>query len=158
MQYSQKYSLVQFFQQIDEGESFSMYEWHLHTTLADVFAVNRTDALMADLQEFADSQPYAASYIEGETVLGETPVWLIHPTQELRDIHLAVVDILEKHGAIFNTPAFTRDGYIPHITKQVDGIMNDGDKVIVNTFSLVDMFPEGDWQVRKVIRNFYPNV
>jgi len=154
MTYSQKYTIVQFFQSVDEGESFSMHDWPLHTTLADVFAVNRTDELMADLQAYVDTQPLAATYIEGETVFGDTPVWLLKESKELRDIHLALINILEAHGVVFNSPEFTREGYIPHITKQKDGEMHIGDKIVVNAFSLVDMFPGGDWQERRAIKTF----
>lgn len=52
MHYSHKYTLMQIFQHIDEGDSFHMTEWPLHTTLADVFAVNLTTELIEDIQRY----------------------------------------------------------------------------------------------------------
>ena len=154
--YSQKYTIVQFFQSVDEGEDFNMHDWPLHATLADVFAVHRTDALMADLQAFVDTQPLAVTYVESESTLGEVPVWLLKESKELREMHLAIADILEKHGAVFNSPEFTREGYLPHVTKK-NGEMHIGDEIVVNIFSLVDMFPAGDWQERRIIKTFVPD-
>lgn len=73
-------------------------------------------------------------------------------------MHDALIDILEAHGAVFNTPEFTRGGFIPHITKQADSGMKIGDKISVDLVSLVDMFPEKNWQNRRVIKRFKPEL
>ena len=156
--YSQKYTIVQFFQQIDEGETFAMADWPLHTTLADVFAINITDELMSNVQRYINTQPMAKTYIKSEATLGTTNVWLLENTTELQNIHTTLVGILNKHGVIFNNPEFTASGYIPHITKQAHASMNLGDAVIVNTWSLVDMFPDGNWQNRTVTKHFVPDL
>lgn len=156
MQYSQKYTLVQFFQPMDEAETFPMTDWPLHITLVDVFAIDITDELMNDLKEYLDTLPYAITHIKSEGTLGMTAVWLVENTPKLQAIHDTLVDILEKHGAVFNTPEFTRGGFIPHITKQASSGMKIGDKVSVDFVSLVDMFPDQDWQKRKVLKRFKP--
>ncbi len=157
MTYSQKYSLVQFFEEVDETKPFSMYEWPLHITLVDVFAVERTPEFMAALQQYIDTEPFARTTIMREGKLGDTDVWLLEPTKDLLEMHSTVMDILDAHGATCNTPAFTRKGYIPHITKQKSSNpMKPGDGVQVSVLSLVDMFPDGDWQQRKIIQRFVP--
>jgi hypothetical protein len=156
MSYSQKYTLVQFFQQVDEDEVFHMTDWPLHITLADVFAINITTGLMNDLTEYLGTYPYAITHIKSEDTLGTTEVWLLENTPELQTMHDTLVNILEKHGAVFNTPEFTHGGFIPHITKQPDSGMKIGSKISVDVVSLVDMFPDQDWQNRKVIKLFKP--
>lgn len=156
MKYSQKYTLIQAFQQVDENQSFPMSDWPLHITLADVFSVTITPKLMQDIQQYIDSRPTATSHVQSAGVLGATDVWLLEATPELYIIHLTLIDILEDHGAVFNNPDFIRSGFIPHITKQAEAGMKQGDKVIINITTLVDMFPDQDWQMRKMIRHFTP--
>ena len=150
-QYSQKYSLVQFFEETTIGQSFHMSEWPMHVTLADVFAVTVTDQLHDELRLFIEKSDGASSTVTSEGVLGTTPVWLLDPTPPLVQLHRDIVEILEKHGAVFNTPEFVKDGYIPHITKQYTDTMSIGDTVHVNRLSLIDMFPNNDWQTRVVL-------
>ena len=158
MEYSQKYTLVQFFQQVDKDEVFHMTEWPPHVTLADTFAVDVTDQLIADLEAYLDTWPYTLTYVQNEGALGATDVWLLKNTPELQALHDRLVDILEKHGAVFNNPEFTRDGFIPHITKQANFDIKIGDKVSIDVVTLVDMFPDQNWQNRKVLKRFAPEL
>ena len=158
MEYSQKYTLVQFFQQVDIDEVFHMTEWPPHVTLADIFAVDITDQLIADLETYLDTWSYALTCVGNEGTLGTANVWLLKNTPELQAIHDRVVDILEKHGAVFDNPEFTRDGFIPRITKQADFDIKIGDKVSIDVVALVDMFPDQDWQNRKVLKRFAPEL
>ena len=95
MEYSQKYTLVQFFQQVDIDEVFRMTEWPPHVTLADTFAVDITDQLIADLETHLDTWPYTLTYVQNEGTLGTTDVWLLKNTPELQALHDRLVDILE---------------------------------------------------------------
>lgn len=156
MQYSQKYTLMQILQPVDEGGSFHMSEWPLHITLTDVFAVDLTIELIRDIQGYINTRPIATAFITAEGKLGMTEVWLLENTPDLYAIHTTLVDILEKHGAVFNTPEFTRNGFIPHITKQSMGDKKIGDKVVIDVVSLIDMFPDQNWQMRKVLKRFVP--
>jgi hypothetical protein len=65
---------------------------------------------------------------------------------------------LEKHGAVFNVPEFTRDGFIAHITKQAGSTLKARDEVTISGVSLLDLFPNKDWQQRKVLRHFRTTV
>lgn len=135
---------------------FPMTEWPLHITIADTFAVDVTDALLRDLTEYLASFTYTVTRVQSEGMLGTTDVWLLENTPELQAFHGALVDVLERHGAVFNTPEFTRGGFIPHITKQPNVDMKIGDTVSIDLVSLVDMFPNNDWQQRRVMRRFTP--
>lgn len=158
MTYSQKYTLAYFLQPIDTGDSFHMTEWPPHITLADVFAVDITENLASDLQSYIDTLLPVTTSIKSGDVLGTTPVWLLEDTPDLWNMHTSLVTILEKHGAVFNVPEFTRDGFIAHITKQAGSTLRLGDEVTVSGVSLLDLFPNKDWQQRKVLRHFRTTV
>lgn len=129
-----------------------MTDWPLHITLADVFAVDReaTD-IDAKLEKMLSKQQKPTVVARNDTVLGTTPVVLIEKTDELTDLHHQIIDLLESNGAVFNTPEFTRGGFLPHCTIQKSGRVNSGDGITINEITLVDMFPNNDWQRRKVI-------
>ena len=155
MSYSQKYALVHFIPPIHLGTSFHMSDWPVHVTLADVFAVDRhgvgIDEKLARL--LAKMEP-AHTTARRDTTLGTAPVVLLDRTAPLVALHTAIVDLLEENGATFNTPEFTKDGFLPHSTIQKSGRLHVGDTVVINSISLVDMFPDNDWEQRRVLATF----
>lgn len=155
MIYSQKYALAHFFTPLADGAQFHMADWPLHTTLVDVFAIDRAatniDAKLAAVLSEIESVTVCA---KDDTVLGTTPVVLLETTLPLEQLHLTVVALLEENGAMFNNPQFTRDGFLPHSTIQDSGRLSRGDVITINSLSLVDMFPGSDWEQRKVLATF----
>jgi hypothetical protein len=158
MTYSQKYTLAYFLQPIDEGDSFHMTEWPPHVTLADVFAVDITKDFISDIQAYIETLSPVATSIKDSGMLGTTLVWRLNDAIGLRNMHMSLITILEKHGAVFNVPEFTRDGFIAHITKQPGSTLKPGDEIIVSGVSLLDLFPNKDWQQRKVIQHFQSTI
>lgn len=155
MTYSQKYSLVSFLHPIDISTEFNMVDWPLHVTLADVFAIDLNSTnIETKLAELLSVKASINTAAKEEATLGTTKVVLLHKTDELVNLHLSIVDLLESNGGVFNSPEFTKEGFLPHCTIQKTARLNFGDKVDVDTISLVDMFPNGDWQQRKVIATF----
>jgi hypothetical protein len=155
MSYSQKYTLVHFFTPLQDGSEFHMTDWPLHTTLADVFAIDRhetnIDAKLSALASRADVVNVVAT---DESALGVTPVVLLEKTSSLQQLHDSIVSLLEQSGAVFNNPEFTRDGFLPHSTIQSSGRLQIGDEIRIDSISLIDMFPNNDWQQRKVLATF----
>lgn len=155
MTYSQKYSLVHFIKPIEPGTEFHMSEWPLHTTLADVFAIDRQGSKIDDYLELKLSKIQPVKTIAAEdSTLGTTRVVLLEKTQELLQLHADVVSLLQQYGAVFNTPEFNNEGFIPHSTIQQSERLHSGDEIVIHTLSLVDMFPGKDWQQRKVLETF----
>ncbi|RZM24228.1 MAG: hypothetical protein EOO88_23535 [Pedobacter sp.] len=155
MIYSQKYCLVHFIKPLEIGVQFDMSEWPLHTTLADVFAIDRQGAdferlLASKLMGYLPVRTVAAA----DSILGTTRVVLLDKTKELLNLHGDVITLLEQNGAVFNTPEFNKEGFIPHSTIQNSERLDIGQKVIIDSHSLIDMFPDGDWQQRKVLFTF----
>ncbi|HEX8227033.1 MAG TPA: 2'-5' RNA ligase family protein [Candidatus Saccharimonadales bacterium] len=158
MEYSQKYSIVQFVEPIQEGFEFQMENWPLHVTFVDVFAVpseellidELTASLASEVNLLVVSESYS-SFGEGENTI---PVTLLQSTPELQSLHDKLIDVLEANGAVFNSPQFTRLGFVPHATYQKNAKLEIGQQIIVKELSLIDMFVGGDWHKRKVLRNF----
>lgn len=154
MQYSQKYTLVSFFEPIEISTEFVMTDWSPHITLADVFAVDLDTGIEQKLEAMLADQPPITLSARGDSVLGTTEVVLIEKNDGLQSLHDQIIDLLELHDAKFNTPEFTRSGFLPHSTIQKSGRLYEGNKVEINTISLIDMFPDKNWQQRKVLNNF----
>lgn len=155
MTYSQKYALVHFISPIRDGAQFHMADWPLHTTLADVFAIDRhatdIDKKLATL--LAQIKPVETNATD-DAALGTTHVVLLDKTPPLVKLHTDIVSLLEENGTVFNNPEFTRNGFLPHSTIQKSGRLQAGDKVFIDSISLVDMFPGGDWEQRRVLATF----
>lgn len=155
MTYSQKYCLVHFIKPVQVGTQFHMSEWPLHTTLADVFAINRQNSHIDELLTSKFSQyPTVKTTALQDSTLGATQVVLLDKTQELLSLHNNVVALLEENGAVFNTPGFNKEGFISHSTIQQNGRLNIGEEIVIDSLSLIDMFPGDDWQQRKVLSTF----
>jgi len=158
MRYSQKYCLVAFLEPGDTNTEFEMADWPLHITLADVFAVDAHDDITRELANLLAEELPVAITVHKEAFLGETKVVLFDKSEVLTRLHNHVIDLLELHGAIFNNPEFIKDGFLPHSTIQGTRRLHDGDVININTISLIDMFPNSDWRLRKVLQNFTLNV
>lgn len=154
MKYSQKYALVSFIEPVEVGTEFTMASWPLHMTLADIFAIEMNSEIKQKLSELLLNQPDITLSTGDDATLGTTDVSLINTTDELQSFHSSIVNLLELHGVKFNNPEFTKTGFIPHVTIQKSGKLTKGDKITINTISLIDMFPNGDWQQRKVLNSF----
>ncbi len=154
MKYSQKYVLVSFLHPMEVDTEFTMTDWPLHITFADVFAIELTVDIKRQLTDLIALQPSLRLTAGEDAILGTTKVALINNTSELQYLHNKIIDLLELNGAEFNTPEFTRTGFLPHSTVQKTARLHAGDEVEITSISLVDMFPGGDWQQRKVVNNF----
>ena len=152
MTYSQKYTLVYFITPLKNGVEFHMSNWPLHVTLADTFAMDGNKAdIAAKLAELIADIDSARTTALKDTVLGTTPVVLLDKTIELQQLHETLANVLEKNGVVFNHPEFIHDGFLPHSTIQGNERLRPGDKILIDNLSLIDMFPSGDWQQRKVL-------
>lgn len=155
MTYTQKYCLVHFINPIAVGEKFSMTNWPSHITLADVFAINRAKSkLDQQLNDLLSTIPAPTTTAISPATLGKTEVILLEKTTTLQALHLELVTLLENNAAVFNAPEYTRSGFLPHCTIQNSQKIDQEQKVTINTVALVDMFPEGDWRMRRVLSTF----
>jgi hypothetical protein len=80
------------------------------------------------------------------------PVSLIQPQQDLQSLHEQLVAAVGGLGGKVLTPAHALSGYRPHVSHHGDKRLNPGDVVVLDRIALVDMAPDGDRTVRRVLR------
>jgi hypothetical protein len=155
MSYSQKYCIVSFIRPLSVGYEFEMSKWPLHITLVGVFSIDRLDSNITNqLSKLLEIQHPILTQAEADTNFGDTKVVLVEKSDSLLTLHVNLVDLLETNGAQLKTPLYSRDGYLPHSTIQGVERLRIGEEAMINTISLIDMFPGGNWQQRKVLQNF----
>lgn len=155
-EFTQKYTIAQFFDDIDEGCEYSSDSWPLHSTIVDTFAIDwSVDEMISELENVLQGLTKAESRAEGDRFFGENrqvQVVLLNRSDSLVELHMNVLSTLEKGGLVLNDPQFARDGFLPHATVQKHARLNKGDKVEFTTLSIVDMFPDEDPYKRKIVR------
>lgn len=156
MIYTQKYCLVSFLgENPQNGAMFSMEDWPLHVTLADVFAIDLAASYLAkSLAALSANQHTVHVRVLEPATLGSTSVMLLEKSPEILRLHTDIIDILQADGAVFNTPEFTGNGFLPHCTVQREAQVYTGDTIALRNLTLIDMFPDGNWQQRMALNTF----
>jgi 2'-5' RNA ligase len=155
--HTQKWTLIKLLEPMDEGTEFHHEDWPLHVTLADVFAVDwESSGLLEKLALLLAKHKPVELTADDDTSFGPperpTQVTLLHMTLELRALHNDIIGLLISAGAVFNTPQYTKEGYIAHSTVQKHARLHKGDIVSIDNLTLVDMFPHGDGEQRKIVK------
>lgn len=154
--FTQKYTIVQFFDDIKEGYEYSSDSWPLHSTVVDTFAIDwSVDEMAERLKDALKNHATANSEAEDDRFFGENgqvQVVLLNRSNSLVELHQDVLSALEEGGLKLNDPQFARDGFLPHATVQKHARLNKGDKVQFTALSIVDMFPDEDPYKRKVLK------
>lgn len=152
---TQKYAIVHLIDNLPVGYEFSMSDWPLHITLADVFAIDGNSAeLIIDLETELSSHPPIQSSVMGDDWFGENKsvhVKLINKTEELQQLHETILSALSNYKVNFNNPKYTRKGFKPHSTVQKSSRLNFDDTVTLDSLSLIDMFPASDPYKRRIV-------
>lgn len=153
--FTQKYTIIQLFEQRAVGVQFSSGSWPLHSTVVDTFAVSWDAAeMIAELETAFKSCKPAHSIADDDTFFGaekDVQVTLLRKTDSLTNLHYSALSILEKGGLTLNDPQFAREGFLPHATVQKYARLTKGDEVSFTSLSIIDMFPDGDAYQRKVL-------
>ena len=139
-----------------EGHVFDWKQWPLHTTLAGVFAAD-WDAhdLESQIEHIANTQSPIEVAATTETFWGtegEYHVMLLEKTPDILELHMKIHTLLHKCGAALNDPEYAGDGFVPHSTMQQHAHLQKGEKALLTSLSIIDMFPDGDGYKRKVVR------
>jgi 2'-5' RNA ligase len=154
--FTQKWCIVAFMEPVAEGRVFDWKQWPLHTTLAGVFAVD-WDAhdLESQLEYIASTQSIVEVTATTDVYWGaggEYHVMLLEKTPALLELHMKIHALLYECGAVLNDPEFAGDGFVPHSTMQQHAYLKKGEKALLTSFSIIDMFPDQDGYKRKVVR------
>ncbi|PNI08161.1 hypothetical protein CXX84_12220 [Arthrobacter sp. AFG7.2] len=149
--------LVAFVEPVTDGLVFPRTAWPLHITLVrfdvgtDVLA-ERVAVLAAPHAEAALGATLAVGEDAGFGRNGSVPVSLIRPQQDLQALHEQLVRAADSLGGTILTPAHTMSGYRPHVSHHGEKRLNPGDAVVLDRVALVDMAPDGDRTVRRILR------
>lgn len=155
-QFTQKYAIVQFFDDIKEGFEFSSDSWPLHSTVIDTFGVNWSAGAMVSCLRDTLKNCSTVKSVAGEDRFfgdsGQVRVVLLERSDSLNELHYSVLTALEAGGVKLNDPQFARDGFLPHATVQKHARLNNGNEVRFTALSIIDMFPDEDPYRRKVLK------
>ena len=83
---------------------------------------------------------------------GSIPVNLIEPNDELQVLHNELVRIVDQLPGRISTPAFTLEGYRPHVSHHGDKRLRQGDTFALDRIALVDMAPDGGHATRRILK------
>lgn len=156
---------VAFVEPVAEGAVFLRTDWPLHITLVRFDAGTRDGADPAGrVAALADGPAQAAlgsALTVGQDAAfgrnGSVPVSLVKPDKTLQALHEALVEAVETVDGRILTPRHTRSGYRPHVShhgapEAAVKRLNPGDAVVLDRIALVDMAPDGDHTIRRVLR------
>ncbi len=155
-QFTQKYTIICLFEDIEEGYEFSSNSWPLHSTLVDTFAIDWDKlTLVSKLQEIASTLKSLSSKAIKDEYFGpdkNVHVVLIEKTADLVALHYAIVSALKTGGLKFNDPQYNEEGFLPHATVQKHMSVKPGDLIRYANLALIDMFPDKDPYQRKILK------
>lgn len=154
--FTQKYTIIQLLEPVAEGTIYKPADWPLHTTLADIFAIDWSEETLLQncAQEFQNLKTISTTASDDEW-FGENKniqVTLLEKNAAITELHFALVTFLEKGNVQFNKPEFVRDGFKPHVTTQKDNHLQKGDEVVIDALTIIDMFPDDDPYLRKILK------
>ncbi|MGO4804564.1 2'-5' RNA ligase family protein [Arthrobacter sp. 2MCAF15] len=166
---------VAFVEPVAEGLEFPRDDWPLHITLVKFDVVEpRQDArpeaepgampvhddplagqiaaLMADPVAAVLGSSLRVAGEAGFGRAGSIPVNLIEPSDQLQFLHNQLVRMVEQLPGRISTPAYTLEGYRPHVSHHGDKRLQQGDAVTLDQIALVDMAPDGRHATRRVLK------
>jgi len=112
--------------------------------------------MLASLMEDAVARALGSTLIVGRDDgfgrRGSIPVNLIEPSEMLAGLHTELVRIVQDLPGRISTPAYTLEGFRPHVSHHGDKRLNQGDAVALDRIALVDMAPDGGHATRRVLK------
>ncbi|TVU64889.1 2'-5' RNA ligase family protein [Paenarthrobacter nitroguajacolicus] len=151
---------VSFTEPVQPGLVFPRSDWPLHITLLRFDVGDDVSAdvagVLADLAEAPVRGALGTQLTIGEEAgfghLGSIPVSLIHHNPLLQGLHEEIVDAVTSIGGRIATPNYVLERYRPHISHHDGKRPKSGDVVVLDQVALVDMAPQGDHTIRRILR------
>jgi 2'-5' RNA ligase len=149
--------MVAFIEPVWEGQEFLRTDWPLHITLVrfDVTDDGGT-ARFASLAEVPAKQALGSVLsIGGDHHFGHqgsVPVSLVKDDPALQALHESLVQAVEQLSGRVASPHHTRRLFRPHVSHHGEQRVNPGDAVVLDHIALVDMAPDGDRTIRRILK------
>ncbi|MGP0224506.1 2'-5' RNA ligase family protein [Paenarthrobacter sp. NCHU4564] len=151
---------VAFTEPVTEGLVFPRSDWPLHITLLrfDVGTDGSADVVdvLVDLAEAPVKGALGTRLQVGGDAgfghMGSIPVSLIEHNPLLQGLHEEIVEGVDSVGGRIATPKYILDRYRPHISHHNGKRPKSGDVVVLDQIALVDMAPEGNHTIRRILK------
>lgn len=158
--------LVAFTESVADGLVFPRDDWPLHITLVKFDVEVKSDGgggtgagLTDRIAELIDL-PVRAALGTALTIganarfgrLESIPVSLVEPSRPLQELHESLMRTVAGLPGRVPTPHYTLDNYRPHVSHHGDKRTRPGDVVVLDRVALVDMAPDGNHSVRRILR------
>jgi 2'-5' RNA ligase len=144
-------------EKLGEEFEFDSRQWPLHITIIGNYFGTDAEQLVSSIDAVIAGVSTFKVIVGQEDYLGPNSDILVNRIQlseKLEQIHVSLVDALEKEGVEFSNSDFLRAGYKPHITVHEKSRKSNGDNIIVSCISLVQLEKDGRPHQRTVIKNF----
>jgi 2'-5' RNA ligase len=155
---TQKYTIVQLLEDMQEGDEYAPSDWPLHVTLSDIFAVEcDINYLCQQLSELLANKKPTVVTADHDEYFGpdkRTQVTLLAMNEELLALHYDVIALLKYNGATFNTPQYIETGFRAHATVRPHARLYQRDEVRFDAFSIIDLLPDKNPNRRKILKTF----
>src|SRR5690606_13528217 len=117
-------------------------------TFAGVFAVDKTGKELAvEMTKLLANKNIVEVKASKKAMFGpqkNIAVMKIEKTRDLMNLYNLIYGWLESIGASYNSPEYQGGGYVPHVTFQKSGSLKTGERRVLQSVSLIDLFPNRD--------------
>lgn len=152
----QRYVIVTFLEAVDDGFEFNPQNYPLHVTIIPSFRLNSfAPELENEIATLCSKILAIKTEAEGDEYFGpskEVHVSTIRMRDDLMKLHTDLKNILAAHHAEFDEPHYMAENYRAHATVQEKKRLNVGDPVIIDRVSVIDKFPNGNPNIRRVLK------
>lgn len=154
--FTQKWAVISLLEDAAEGSEFHYTDFPLHVTLAGVFAIDKNGPqLIHELDTLLAGKKRVWIEAEEKAMFGpaqDIAVMKVKKTPGLMQLYSAVYGLLKNAGAAYNSPEYQGESYLPHVTAQTTGSLVPGEKRLLKSVSLIDLFPNDDGYQRKILK------
>ena len=152
-EYTQKYAVACFFDDLQEGYTFHYSDTPLHVTLAQVFAfLASSESIISIVDETVKGFGGFTLLATGIENWGDITVTRFEFSERLDFLYRTIQQKLLDGGAVFNEPEHLLDGFKTHSTHQKSGHIGVDEHVDIKSVSLIDMYPDEDSEKRQIVK------
>lgn len=150
-----RFVIVSFLDEIQDSTVFRATNWPLHLTLIapfkaefDITSLKNMLVPIVKPIEVMHLRATSRAYFGHKHTI---PVILLSESDTLLLLYRTLSAVLDSMGTTDTRSNYTHKTFRPHITEKTYKKIKPGDIVIIDSFSIVDMQPENDRNLRKVV-------
>lgn len=154
--FTQKWAIIALLENAEEGSEFYYTDFPMHLTLAGVFAVDKSAKQLAnELANVLAGQQQIEIEADEKAMFGpnkDIEVMKVKKDPDLMQLYQLIYEWLQDSGVRYNSPEYQGEGYAPHSTFQKTGSLSQGEKRMLQSVSLIDLYPNRDGYQRKIFK------